>query len=439
MINKLTLTALAVLLPITHPGRLCAAAPAPDRPNMILILADDVGLGDIGCFGGPFRTPRIDSLAAGGLRFDRAYVTPLCGPTRAELLTGRYPFRTGLKNNQSHNAIQPAREVMIPTVMKQAGYVTASVGKWGQICLGPGEWGFDEYLVFKGSGRFWASQGGEYVVNGQKRQLKEHQYMPDVMHTFLTEFLEKHQAQPFFAYYPLSSIHGPILRTPDSQPGAGPAALYRDNVEYMDKLVGRLLDELDRLKLREKTLVLFVGDNGTAHFGVEAATVHGKAISGNKGTMLEGGAHVPMLASWPGTTPAGVVNTDLVDATDFLATLVELGGATRPAGVTLDGRSFAAALRGEKGTPRDWVYVELNGKSYVRDARWKLTNHGELFDLADAPYREIAVARDTGDTEAVAARARLQEVLDTHPAAAGDELKPKQQKARRDRPVKQPR
>src|SRR5512137_402569 len=131
---------------------------AADKPNIVLILSDDVGLGDIGAFGGPFKTPQIDSLAKGGMRFANCYSTPLCGPSRCELLTGRYPFRTGLINNQSHNAVSPSRETMIPTIMKKAGYATASVGKWGQICLGPGEWGFDEYLVFKGSGRYWRDQ-----------------------------------------------------------------------------------------------------------------------------------------------------------------------------------------------------------------------------------------------------------------------------------------
>jgi arylsulfatase A len=402
-----------------------ASTEAPAKPNIILILSDDVGLGDIGCFGGPFKTPRLDALAKGGMRFDRAYVTPLCGPTRCQVLTGRYPFRTGLNSNQSHDAIHPSRETMIPTVMKKAGYATVSVGKWGQMCLGPGEWGFDEYLTFKGSGRYWASQNPEYVANGQARRLGKDEYLPDTMHAFLLDFIERHREKPFFAYYPMSSIHGPILRTPDSRPGAGPERLYADNVEYMDKLVGRLLDDLDRLKLREKTLVIFVGDNGTAHFGARAATVQGRSISGMKGTMLEGGAHVPMIANWPGTAPAGAVSRDLVDGTDFLATFADLGGAPLPEGVVVDGRSFAAQLKGGPGHPREWIYVELHGNSYVRDARFKLTNKGELFDLKNAPFEEVPVAKDAADAEAIAARKRLEAVLAAHPAAAGHAIEKK--------------
>jgi arylsulfatase A len=400
-----------------------AEAPAPPgpagKPNIIFILTDDVGLGDVGCTGGPFKTPRIDALAKGGTRFEHCYSTPLCGPSRCQFLTGRYPFRTGLINNQSHQAIQPGREVMIPTVLKKAGYVTASVGKWGQMSFGPGEWGFDEYLVFPGSGRYWRAQTTQYKVNGQQKLLPEGKYLPDIMHEFIVSFLSRHKDQPFFLYYPMSHIHGPIVRTPDSKAGASKDQLYTDNVEYMDKLVGKLIDELDRLHLREKTLVVFTGDNGTARFGVDLATVRGKAISGMKATMLEGGSRVPLVVNWPGTTPAGAAKSDLIDFSDFLATFADLAGAQAPAGVTLDSHSFAPQVRGQKGTPREWVYVELNGKSYVRDARYKLTNGGALFDLKDAPFKEVPIPAETTDADALAARKRLQAVLADHPAAPG--------------------
>jgi arylsulfatase A len=403
------------------------------KPNIILIYTDDVGLGNIGACGGPFKTPHIDSLAKTGTRFENCYSTPLCGPSRCQTLTGRYPFRTGLINNNSHDAVSPSREVMIPTVMKKAGYVTASVGKWGQICLGPGEWGFDEYLVFQGSGRYWREQNKQYRQDGQQKELAEGQYLPDLMHDFVVKFLTNHKDQPFFLYYPMSHMHGPILRTPDSKPGADKDQLYRDNNDYMDKLVGKLLAELDRLHLREKTLVLFTGDNGTARFGVEMATVNGRSISGQKGTMLEGGSRVPLLVSWPGVTPAGKVNRDLVDFTDFFVTFAELGGASLPDGVKLDGQSFAAQIKGQQGTPRKWVYVELNGQSFVRDARFKLTNGGELYDLAEAPYKEILVPSDTTDSAVIAARNQLQQVLKEHPtspAGQGKKAKAGKKKAR---------
>lgn len=406
------------------------ALAAVEKPNIILIMSDDVGIGDIHCCGGPFKTPNIDALAKGGTRFEYCYASPLCGPSRCELLTGRYAFRTGLNSNQSANAVAPDREIMMPTVMKKAGYITASAGKWGQICLGPKEWGFDEHLVFKGSGRYWATQNKAYNVNGEEKELKDQEYMPDLLHNFAVDFITRNKDKPFFLYYPMSSIHGPILRTPDSKEGADQNQLYADNVEYMDKLVGKLMTELDTLKLREKTVVIFCGDNGTARFGAEIATVDGRDVSGKKASMLEGGSRVPLIVNCPSTTPANAVNHDLIDFSDFFTTFAQLGGAPLPEGVKLDSHSFAAQIRGEKGTPRDWCYVELEGKSYARDARYKLTNGGELYDLNGAPWEESAVPADTKDEGAIAARAALQKVLDEHPAKpSGDGGKKKGKKA----------
>jgi arylsulfatase A len=194
-----------------------AAASAATKPNIIMILSDDVGLGNIHCYGGAFDTPNIDKLAAAGTKFTYCYATPLCGPSRCELLTGRYPFRTGLINNQSHKAVDPKKEIMIPTVMKNAGYVTGSVGKWGQIQLGPGEWGFDEYLVFPGSGRYWRDQTKFYTENGKKKDLAEGEYLPDLMHKLAVDFITRHKDQPFFLYYPMSHMHAPIVRTPTTK------------------------------------------------------------------------------------------------------------------------------------------------------------------------------------------------------------------------------
>jgi arylsulfatase A len=306
--------------------------------------------------------------------------------------------------------------------MKKAGYVTACVGKWGQMPYGPGEWGFEEFLSFHGSGRYWATQKIEYQLNGEWKKLQEGEYLPDLMHNFIVRFLEKNKDKPFFLYYPMSHIHGPILKTPDSKKGENKDQLYTDNVEYMDKLVGQLMSELDRLKLREKTLVLFAGK--------EISTVGGKAISGQKATMLEGGSRVPFVINWPGVTPAGKVSKDLTDFSDFFGTFAELGGAQLPEGVTIDSHSIAAQIKGEKGTPRDWVYVELGGKSYVRDARYKLTNDGKLFDLKNAPFEEIPIADDTTDTDALAAKKKLQTVLDDHRAGDGSGIVKKAKKAK---------
>jgi arylsulfatase A len=340
------------------------------------------------------------------------------------LLTGRYPFRTGLLDNHSNQAIQPGKETMIPTLLKMAGYVTASVGKWGQMSFGPGEWGFDEYLVFPGSGRYWRDQTTTYRQNGETKNLPEGAYLPELMHSFLVDFIARHKAQPFFIYYPMSHIHGPIVPTPDSKPGADKSQLCIDNITYMDKLVGKLMDELNRQHLRENTLVLFLGDNGTAHFGVDTATVDGRRISGMKGAMLEGGSRVPFIANWKGTAPEGLVLKDLVDFSDVFVSVAELAGAKLPDGVMLDGHSFAPQVRGEKGVPREWVYVQLGPKWYVREQGFKLTQSGELFDMANAPFEEKPVSSGADNAEARAAQVRLQVALDILNPASGKTVGP---------------
>ncbi|MEO5803861.1 MAG: sulfatase-like hydrolase/transferase [Verrucomicrobiota bacterium] len=396
------------------------AADKAAKPNIIYILADDLGFGNVSCYGADnFKTPRIDALAKGGIRFQHCFAQPLCGPSRAQILTGRYAFRTGMTGNGSGSLIKPENETMLPKVLKPAGYVSAQIGKWSQLPLQPGDFGFDEYLRFPGSGAYWSSQarGKTYSLSGQEKKLGD-KYMPDVMHDFLIDFIKRHRDQPFYVHYAMSHVHGEILRTPDSKPDS--KDFYSDNIAYMDKLVGKLVDELDRLKLRENTLLIFVGDNGTAKGAFERSPVNGKMISGHKGQMLEGGSLVPMIANWPGTTPSGKVSQELMDFSDYLPTFAELAGANLPKNVTIDGHSFASQLRGGKeAKPRDWIFVELGKHWYVREMNWKLNEVGELFDMHGAPFEEKLVAVGSENAEAKSARARLQKVLDELNPAAG--------------------
>jgi arylsulfatase A len=397
-----------------------AAADPARKPSIIFILADDYGIGEVGCYGADhYQTPNIDALARSGIRYTHAYTAPLCGPSRALILTGRYAFRTGAVNQDQTGLFTPAAETMIPRVLKPAGYVTTSIGKWGQLPRDPAAFGFDDYLKFTGSGIYWNTQekGKTYVVNGKTRKLGDKEYMPEVLHQHVTDFMSKHRDDPFFIYYSMSHVHNEILPTPDSTPDS--KDLYADNIVYMDKLVGKLIAELVRLKLREQTLVIFFGDNGTATARADRATIGGRRLAGAKGSMLEGGGRVPLIASWPGMTPAGKVSDDLVDASDFLPTFAELAGAELPPKTMLDGRSFAARLRGEKGQPRAWIFNQLAKMWYVRDAGWKLNQAGELFDMSDAPFTEKLIAADTKDPAAIAARKRLQPPLDQLNPAGG--------------------
>lgn len=387
----------------------CCAAATPSRPNIIFILGDDVGLGNVTCYGADFfRTPRIDQLARSGLRFTHAYATPSCGPTRASLMTGRYPFRLGATDNNLLRRINPADHVFIPAVLKPAGYVSSVVGKWDQFPPPPAKFGFDDYFTFNGSGIYWYAQGdGEtYHRNGATFRLYEGQYIPDMMHAHLIDFVTRHRAQPFFVYYSMSQMHDRFYRTPDSAPDT--RDIYKDNNDYMDKLIGRLVDDLERLQLRENTILIFMGDNGTDNIEFDRATIGGRRLSGAKGFMLEGGIRVPLLVSWPGRIPAGGVTSTLVDAADIFPTILEFAGVKPPPGLLLDGLSFAGLLRGTPGKSRPWVFTQYRNEWAFCEHRWKLNQAGELFDLSDGPFVEKPVPRESADPAAPGARRRLE-------------------------------
>jgi hypothetical protein len=205
-------------------------------------------------------------------------------------------------------------------------------------------------------------------------------------------------------------VHKPTLRTPDTTQGTKDIdRLYDDNIRYMDKQLGALVAELERLGLRRNTLVVFSGDNGTA--AGYPSPVHGRMINGWKGSMLEGGSRVPLIASWPAVTPAGKVLDDLVSFADPYATFAELAGVKPPEGFEVDGRSFAPQLRGEPGTPRAWAYVQLDGHWYVREPEFKLNEAGRLFDMSDAPFVEKLVPPEADTPRSKVARQRLAAVL----------------------------
>ena len=419
------------------------------KPNIIFILADDIGLPGFGCTGGIYKTPNIDALAAGGTRFEYCFAAPLCAPSRAMLMTGRYAFRTGVKNNGLGAQTTPEKDGCVAQLMKQAGYATAVAGKWRQLSHfttkeDGAKWGFDEFLIW-GAGQPEEGEGGgksgkmnkaadgtknksdrywnpDYNLNGKALADTKGKYGPDVLQEFVIDFVRRHKDGPFFVYYPTPLIHSPIMRTPDSktagtakEKGKGKGGdgarggLYADNIAYLDKQVGQLAAELDKLHLREKTLIVFTGDNGSVPIG----TVNGRAVDGRKSQVNEGGSRVPLIANWAGVTPKGVVSKDLTDFTDLLPTFAELAGVPLPAGRKIDGHSVASQLRGEKGQPREWAYVQLSEDRYVRSERWKLTGKGEFFDMKEAPYQQIPVPADTTDAEAKTAKTKLQAALDT--------------------------
>ncbi len=383
------------------------------KPNIIFILADDLGYAEIGCNGSDnYKTPNIDKLGSQGMRFTHAYANPLSGPSRAVLLSGRYNFRTGATNQDACSEIFSANEKLIPFYLKDAGYISTSIGKWGQLPLDPSDYAFDDYLRFYGSGVYWSTpeKKQKYKLNGMDLMLKDNEYMPDLMHRQMVDFLTKNQKNPFFVYYSLSHVHGEIVKTPESK--ADTKDFYDDNLVYMDNLVGKLRTELDRLKLSDNTILIFFSDNGTANPRANAATIGGRRLSGQKGSMLEGGSLEPLLIYWPGVTPKGKVCDDLISSTDFIPTFAEIAGTTLPKDIILDGQSFNAQLHGQKGTPRTSLFVQLANNYWVRSMDWKLNQSGELFDMSKAPFEEPLVPADTKNPDALAARQTLQAELD---------------------------
>jgi arylsulfatase A len=389
-------------------------------------MADDLGAGELGCYGHrEHRTPHLDRLASTGVRFQTCYATPLCSPSRVELMTGRYGFRTGWYNfigreTSRFDRLSPG-EITFADVLKTRGYRSALAGKWqlGLVGAHPTmihDSGFDEYFswAWKTGGlppgaRFDGSPRQRYwhpaiVENGRHYPTRPDQYGPDLYSDWLIRFMKSNRERPFLAYYPMCLTHEPWDPTPDpSQPGGRTAGGLRANVEYMDRIVGKLVGALDDLGLRRDTIVFFTGDNGTGKAG--------------KATVTELGVRAPMIVNCPGRVQPGAARGDLIDFSDVLPTLAELAGAALPEGVPIDGRSFAPMLRGERGNPREWIFSYLAYRRMLRDRRWLLEGDGRFFDCGDSRdgrgYREVT---GSSDPEVLRARRRFDAILAQLPA-----------------------
>lgn len=395
------------------------------KPNVIVIMADDFGYECLSCNGSAsYKTPHIDKLAAGGMRFENFHVQPLCTPTRVQLMTGMYNIR-----NYSRFGYLEPDVTTFAHLLKKAGYTTAITGKWqlSHGIDGPKKFGFDEYCLWQLTRRppRYANPGLE--INGKEIDYKNGEYGPDLINDYAIDFVSRKKAEPFFLYYPMMLTHGPFQPTPDSA-NWNPKAIgedvgndrknFADNVAYMDKLVGRLIAKLDELRLRENTLVVFLGDNGTGRPIV--SKMGDKTVTGGKGTTTTFGTHVPLVVNWPKTVVAGKVSADLLDSTDILPTICAAAGAPIPAELKLDGRSFLPQLRGEKCTPREWRYCwyapnqgkkENEPKEFAATVKYKLYRTGEFFDIERDPLEEKPLQVKSLDAAARAVFKKLQEAL----------------------------
>ena len=414
---------------------------AAERTNIVLIMADDMGIECLGSYGSAaYETPNLDRLAENGVRFEHCYSTPLCTPSRVQIMTGKYGFY-----NYVDFGTLPLDQVTFANLLKDSGYATCIVGKWqlGGDDKTPGHFGFDQYCVShlggleekpdeEAKGRFahpLIQQDGRYLPGDRIRDA----YGPELFCDYLLEFIDANQDRPFFAYYPMVLVHTPFVPTPDSLEWNDPlqrdvkdSRHFAEMVRYADKLVGRIVERLEKRGLLEETLILFTGDNGT-HVSVSSELQNGSTIHGGKGTMLDAGTRVPLIASWKGVAARGLVSQDLVDFTDFLPSLLEAGGGLDSISEALDGRSFLPQIRGEKGDPRQWVFChydpnvpfggfQLHAGRWARNQRFKLYEDGRFYDVANDPREQNDLQSFERIQGAASARKMLREVLASMPS-----------------------
>lgn len=423
-----TLTALIACAPLaTH-----SAQAAPNKPNVIVIMADDIGFECYSGYGSQFySTPNIDKLADDGAKFTQAYSQPICTPSRVKIMTGRYNFRNYTQFGEL-DLSQPTFAKMV----KANGYATCIAGKWQlspENLKGPYQAGFDEYCLWhfqtvskdkKKVPEIFHDKGSRFkspMIFRNEKLIPETdgKYGPDIVADHIIDFIGRKKDDPFLVYYPMILVHNPFDPTPDSpdwektdRKRAG-REHFRDMVAYMDKTIGRIVARLDELGLRENTLLIVTGDNGTNTSITSPFPGRGE-IKGGKGSMTDAGTRVAFVANWPGQIRPGTIVDSPIDFADVLPTVGEVTGSKIPAGS--DGQSFLPLLRGDASKARGWIFMSYSRsgpantpfKCFVRDAQWKLYADGSLYNV---PNDWLEQAPATG-REAVEARRRLQPILD---------------------------
>ena len=406
------------------------SAPAGKKPNVILIITDDQGYGELACHGNKvIKTPNLDKLHAQSVRFTAFHVSPTCAPTRAGLMTGRHEFRSGVTHTIHERERMSLKSPTMPQMLKQAGYTTGVFGKWhlgDQEPYQPNNRGFDEVFVH-GAGGIGQSYPGscgdapgnryfDPAIRHNGTFVKTSGYCTDIFFTQALRWIKANRRRPFFAYITTNAPHSPLVcpdkyKKPYLEAGlSGGNAAFYGMITNIDENVGILQAKLDKWKLADNTLVIFMTDNGSARAaGVRRRKGKGRpakrptglfnaGMRGKKCTPYEGGTRVPCFVRWKGKIPAGVDVGALTAHIDIFPTLAELCGGKLPAGVKLDGRSFAPLLRDPKAAWADrYIFVHVGrwgkgraaGAKYsgcaVRSQRFRLVNNRELFDIAADP------------------------------------------------------
>ena len=432
-------TLVVVLLWVAWASSDTAHAQSP--PDILLIVSDDQGYRDLGCFGGPeIRTPHLDRLAAGGVRLTSFYVTwPACTPSRGSLLTGRYPQRNGLydmiRNDRvddghryapAEYAVSPerilgmdVREVFISNVLKDSGYVGGCFGKWdgGQLLrFLPLQRGFDEYYGFTNTGVDYFTHeryGVPSMRRGNEITTEDRgTYATTLFRREALRFLKTHRQRPFFLYVPFNAPHGAsnldreirgLVQALDVDLEKYPKGANRREtrrrhfmaaVTGMDAAIGALLDELDRSGRAENTLVIFMSDNGGGGAGDNAP------LRGGKSRMFEGGLRVPCIVRWPGKIPAGTVCDEFLTSLEIFPTVLAAARAKPPPGVILDGFDMLPVLRGEEKSSRREMFWQRQNDRAARVDEWKWvasSRGGGLFDLSRDKAEQHDLSRERPD------------------------------------------
>ncbi len=405
-ISAMLLTATACLWSIPAPADSAEATPRPSAPSVVVILADDQGWGDLSVHGNTnLATPNIDSLARDGAMFERFFVCPVCAPTRAEFLTGRYHLRGGVRGVTTGQERMDLDESTIAEAFRAAGYATGAFGKWhngSQWPYHPNARGFAEYYGFT-SGH-WGHYFDPFLEHNGK-PVRGKGYIIDDLTDHALEFIESNRQRPFFCYLPYNSPHSPF-QVPDrfyEKFKDHPVSMRESEKEELDKTrcvlamaenidwnVGRVLARLDELKLSDNTIVLYFSDNGP-----NTARWNG-GMKGRKGSTDEGGVRVPCLVRWPGRIPPGVKIGAIAGAIDLLPTLTSMAGVARVGSAPLDGRDLSPILLGQR-RESDWpdrmIFTHQNGKVSVRTQQYRLDAAGALFDMGADPSQKRNLAR----------------------------------------------
>ncbi len=427
------------------PRRATAQPPEPpgsSRPNVVVILTDDQGWGDLSLHGNPnLSTPNIDSLASDGASVKNFYVCAVCSPTRAEFLTGRYHSRSGVYSTSSGGERIDANEQTIAEVFKAAGYATAAYGKWHsgtQFPYHPNARGFDDYYGF------CSGHWGDYFSpmlehNGQI--VKGDGFLVDDLTNHAIDFIDRHANEPFFVYAAYNTPHSP-MQVPDPywnrfktkslipDPSAENAKAQDDNhtraalamCENIDDNVGRLLEHLDKKGLAEETIVVFFCDNGPNGYRFNGG------MRGRKGSTHEGGLRSPMLVRYPRGVKPGTTIMSIMGAIDLLPTLAELCGIETPPRNPLDGRSMAADFLGNPSptTSDRSIFTTWNGNHSLRNNRYRMHSNGSLFDIEQDRGEKVDLSKERNEIAD-----RLGQVLKQHVA----ELNPKNANQMDRRPI----